>query len=71
MDTNSAQHYLTHHFAETLSASQSRVVIVSSGAIRGVRGSDPSKSSSDFSIVSLKAKFFTTLTSYQGPLMST
>ncbi|KAF7521673.1 hypothetical protein PCG10_008126 [Penicillium crustosum] len=36
-----AQHYLTHHFAETLSASQSRVVIVSSGAIRGVRGSDP------------------------------
>lgn len=48
MNTNSAQHYLTHHFAETLSASQSRIVIVSSGAIRNVRGGDPSKSSSVF-----------------------
>lgn len=64
MNTNSAQHYLTHHFAETLSASQSRVVIVSSGAIRNVRGGDPSKFSSVFSIASLKAKLFTTLTSY-------
>ncbi|KAJ6138696.1 hypothetical protein N7471_005182 [Penicillium samsonianum] len=37
-----AQHYLTHQFAETLSASQSRIVIVSSGAIRNVRNGDPS-----------------------------
>jgi NAD(P)-dependent dehydrogenase (short-subunit alcohol dehydrogenase family) len=37
-----AQHYLTHQFAETLSASQSRIVVVSSGAIRNVRGGDPS-----------------------------
>ncbi|KAJ5835256.1 hypothetical protein N7447_001282 [Penicillium robsamsonii] len=37
-----AQHYLTHQFAEVLSASQSRIVVVSSGAIRNVRGGDPS-----------------------------
>jgi NAD(P)-dependent dehydrogenase (short-subunit alcohol dehydrogenase family) len=38
-----AQHYLTHHLAETLAASKSRIVVVSSGAIRGVRENDPSK----------------------------
>ncbi|KAJ5163837.1 uncharacterized protein N7500_005667 [Penicillium coprophilum] len=37
-----AQHYLTHQFAEVLSASQSRIVVVSSGAIRNVREGDPS-----------------------------
>lgn len=63
MNINSAQHYLTHHFAGTLSASQSRIVVVSSGAIRNVRGGDPSKSGFLFSIVSLKEKLFTTLTS--------
>ncbi|KAJ5773658.1 Short-chain dehydrogenase/reductase SDR [Penicillium paradoxum] len=35
-----AQHYLTHQFAETLAASQSRIVVVSSGAVRNVRGGD-------------------------------
>ncbi|KAJ5384272.1 Short-chain dehydrogenase/reductase SDR [Penicillium concentricum] len=37
-----AQHYLTHQFAEVLSASQSRIVVVTSGIIRNVRGNDPS-----------------------------
>ncbi|KAJ6091480.1 hypothetical protein N7467_003449 [Penicillium canescens] len=37
-----AQHYLIHLLADTLAASQSRLAIVSSGAIRGVRGNDPS-----------------------------
>ncbi|KAJ6026042.1 hypothetical protein N7444_013721, partial [Penicillium canescens] len=37
-----AQHYLVHLLADALAASQSRLVIVSSGAIRGVRGNDPS-----------------------------
>ncbi|KAJ5587421.1 uncharacterized protein N7459_003186 [Penicillium hispanicum] len=36
-----AQHYLTHLLRETLAASQSRVVVVSSGAIRNVRDQDP------------------------------
>ncbi|KAJ5330087.1 Short-chain dehydrogenase/reductase SDR [Penicillium brevicompactum] len=36
-----AQHYLTHQLAEKLAASKSRVVVVSSGAIRGVRENDP------------------------------
>ncbi|KXG48598.1 Short-chain dehydrogenase/reductase SDR [Penicillium griseofulvum] len=36
-----AQHYLTHQFVDVLSASQSRIVVVSTGAIRNVRGSDP------------------------------
>ncbi|KAJ5550583.1 hypothetical protein N7535_001474 [Penicillium sp. DV-2018c] len=39
-----AQHYLTHQFAETLASSRSRVVIVSSGAIRNIRGGDTSTS---------------------------
>ncbi|KAJ5467982.1 hypothetical protein N7475_005734 [Penicillium sp. IBT 31633x] len=37
-----AQHYLTHQLADTLAASRSRVVIVSSGAIRNVRNGDAS-----------------------------
>ncbi|KAF7597018.1 hypothetical protein BBP40_011384 [Aspergillus hancockii] len=36
-----AQHYLIHLLRDTLSTSQSRVVVVSSGAIRSVRGQDP------------------------------
>ncbi|OJJ69044.1 hypothetical protein ASPBRDRAFT_32780 [Aspergillus brasiliensis CBS 101740] len=36
-----AQHYLVHLLRDVLSASQSRVVFVSSGAIRGVRDQDP------------------------------
>ncbi|KAE8393809.1 hypothetical protein BDV23DRAFT_180258 [Aspergillus alliaceus] len=36
-----AQHYLIHLLRETLSISQSRVVVVSSGSIRNVRGQDP------------------------------
>ncbi|KAJ1711520.1 short-chain dehydrogenases/reductase [Aspergillus flavus] len=36
-----AQHYLLHLLRDTLSRSQSRVVVVSSGAIRNVRGQDP------------------------------
>ncbi|KAE8381773.1 hypothetical protein BDV26DRAFT_289201 [Aspergillus bertholletiae] len=36
-----AQHYLMHLLRDSLSASQSRVVVVSSGAIRNVRGQDP------------------------------
>ena len=38
-----AQHYLVHLFRETLAASKSRLVVVSSGAIRSLRGQDPSK----------------------------
>jgi hypothetical protein len=63
MNYNPAQHYLTHQFAETLSASQSRIVVVSSGAIRNVRGGDPSKFGSIFSVLS-KANLSTMLTSY-------
>ncbi|KAJ5771171.1 uncharacterized protein N7511_003222 [Penicillium nucicola] len=37
-----AQHYLLHLLADTLAASKSRIAVVSSGAIRGVRGNDPS-----------------------------
>jgi hypothetical protein len=44
-EKNAAQHYLIHLLADTLAASQSRLAIVSSGAIRGVRGNDPCKSS--------------------------
>jgi NAD(P)-dependent dehydrogenase (short-subunit alcohol dehydrogenase family) len=40
-DLSAAQHYLTHLFREKLVESKSRVVVVSSGAIRHV--SDPSK----------------------------
>lgn len=40
-DLSVAQHYLTHLFREKLVESKSRVVVVSSGAIRRV--SDPSK----------------------------
>ncbi|KAJ5907977.1 short-chain dehydrogenases/reductase [Penicillium taxi] len=36
-----AQHYFVHLIRETLAASKSRVVFVSSGAIRSVRGQDP------------------------------
>ncbi|GLI71929.1 hypothetical protein PoHVEF18_000096 [Penicillium ochrochloron] len=36
-----AQHYLVHLIRETLIASQTRIVFVSSGAIRNVRGQDP------------------------------
>ncbi|KAE8422724.1 hypothetical protein BDV36DRAFT_279842 [Aspergillus pseudocaelatus] len=36
-----AQHYLIYLLRDSLSASQSRVVVVSSGAIRNVRGQDP------------------------------
>jgi hypothetical protein len=42
---NAAQHYLIHLLADTLAASKSRLTFVSSGAIRGVRGNDPGKSS--------------------------
>ncbi|KAJ7132321.1 hypothetical protein C8R44DRAFT_902493 [Mycena epipterygia] len=40
-----SQHYLTHLFREKLVASKSRVVVVSSGAVRGI--SDPSTIESD------------------------
>ncbi|KAJ5141014.1 hypothetical protein N7448_004422 [Penicillium atrosanguineum] len=36
-----AQHYLVHLLRDTLADSKSRLVIVSSGAIRGLRGQDP------------------------------
>lgn len=36
-----AQHYLVHQLRETLAACKSRIVVVSSGAIRGVRNQDP------------------------------
>ncbi|KAE8360995.1 hypothetical protein BDV27DRAFT_167239 [Aspergillus caelatus] len=39
-----AQHYLIYLLRDSLSASQSRVVVVSSGAIRNVRGQDPASS---------------------------
>jgi NAD(P)-dependent dehydrogenase (short-subunit alcohol dehydrogenase family) len=38
-----AQHYLVHQVRETLAACKSRIVVVSSGAIRNVRNQDPSK----------------------------
>ena len=38
-----AQHYLVHQLAETLAACKSRIVVVSSGAIRSVRNQDPSE----------------------------
>ncbi|KAI9930833.1 hypothetical protein ASPWEDRAFT_154019 [Aspergillus wentii DTO 134E9] len=37
-----AQHYLVHLLRDSLSTSSSRLVIVSSGSIRNVRGQDPS-----------------------------
>ncbi|KAJ5227548.1 uncharacterized protein N7469_007554 [Penicillium citrinum] len=37
-----AQHYLIHQLRETLAACKSRIVVVSSGAIRSVRNQDPS-----------------------------
>ena len=40
---NVAQHYLVHQLHETLAACKSRIVVVSSGAIRGVRNQDPSE----------------------------
>ena len=40
-----AQHYMVHLLRETLIASQTRLVFVSSGAIRNVRGQDPGESS--------------------------
>lgn len=43
LNPETAQHYLVHLFRETLAASQSRIVVVSSGAIRNLRGQDPSK----------------------------
>lgn len=39
-----AQHYLTHLLREKITTSQSRVVVVSSGAIRNLPDNDPSKS---------------------------
>ncbi|CAG7994353.1 unnamed protein product [Penicillium salamii] len=36
-----SQHYLTHNLTEKLTTSKSRIVIVSSGAIRGLRDNDP------------------------------
>ncbi|PYI01875.1 short-chain dehydrogenase/reductase [Aspergillus sclerotiicarbonarius CBS 121057] len=36
-----AQHYFLHLLRDALSASQSRIIVVSSGAIRNVRGQDP------------------------------
>ena len=40
-----AQHYLTHLLREKLEASRSRIVVVSSGAVRGVK--DPSRSTTN------------------------
>lgn len=41
LNNETAQHYLVHLFRETLAASQSRLIFVSSGAVRNVRGHNP------------------------------
>lgn len=60
-----AQHYLVHLLRETLTACQSRIVVVSSGAIRNIRNQDPAtldvdlkaKSGAGYGVVYSASKF--------------